>query len=78
MTCATCGTVFEARRNTQRFCSAACRLSAFHAKEARTLANQYATIRLLLSAAQASITEAEALLTALPPHKECSTARLDK
>ena len=78
MTCATCGTVFEARRNDQRFCSAACRLSAFHAKEALKLVNQYAQIRHLLRTAQESITEADDVLKASSLHKECSTERLDK
>ena len=67
MTCVTCGRPFEAKRKDHRFCSATCRLVAFHAKDGADRRERDAKVRLLLRTATDSIEEARQLLTDRPP-----------
>ena len=55
--CATCQSVFEVRRKDHRFCSAKCRLTWFHRKQARARDERDAKVRLLLKEALGMLAE---------------------
>ena len=62
MTCVTCSRPFEAKRKDHRFCSATCRLAAFHAKDGADQRERDDKIRLLLRTATESLDAARQLL----------------
>jgi predicted nucleic acid-binding Zn ribbon protein len=62
-TCDHCGTSYEARRDDQRFCSAACRRAGFTAGQDQKRRERDATVRLLLLTASQAIAEARTLLS---------------